>query len=88
MKYTKLIVKGKVQGVFFRASTREVARHLDLVGYVRNLKDGSVEIVVNGIKTDELYNWSKNGPPESRVDSVERTEVDLGRSYKSFEIKY
>ena len=65
-------VKGRVQGVFFRASTREEASALGLTGYARNLPDGSVEVLVCGVPdtVDRLREWLWQGPPLARVESV------------------
>jgi acylphosphatase len=72
------VVSGKVQGVFFRASTRHEALRLGLDGHARNLADGRVEVVVCG--TDEalleLEQWLWQGPPAARVDDVARSEWD------------
>ncbi len=69
-------VKGRVQGVYFRANTVKVARRLDLAGWVRNLPDGDVEFVAEGPakKVEELVAWSRVGPPAARVDSVDVME--------------
>jgi acylphosphatase len=68
----RYLVSGKVQGVFYRASTREKARQLNLTGYARNLPDGRVEVVACGEPKalDELRDWLVQGPPASRVSGV------------------
>lgn len=73
----KAIVSGKVQGVFYRASTREQAQKLGLNGYAMNLSDGSVEVVVNGYIDDveKLMQWLWQGPQMSDVTNVESHEV-------------
>ena len=60
----RYIVQGKVQGVFFRASTRNVALDLGLLGWAKNCTDGSVEVVVVGPEKAllELENWLQHGP--------------------------
>lgn len=67
-----LIITGRVQGVFYRASTLEQAQSLNLTGFVRNLPDASVEIVAEGPRyaLEELINWCKHGPPEAVVQDV------------------
>ena len=74
MSVARFIVSGHVQGVFFRASTRDTAQALGLEGYARNLDDGRVEVVAQG--SDEaieaLQAWLHEGPPQARVDGVER----------------
>jgi acylphosphatase len=74
----KLRVRGRVQGVFFRASTRERARELGVVGSVRNCADGSVEIEAEGARAavDALIAWARRGPPAARVDAVEIQELE------------
>ncbi len=66
-------VRGIVQGVFFRASTRDKALELGLKGTVRNMPDGSVEINAFGDPKalEELIKWCRKGPPAARVTSVE-----------------
>ncbi|KGM50783.1 acylphosphatase [Lysobacter concretionis Ko07 = DSM 16239] len=73
----RFIVGGKVQGVFFRASTREQASALGLRGYAKNLPDGRVDILAVGDAEaiDQLADWLRRGPPQARVDELERVEV-------------
>ena len=80
MKAVKLIVHGLVQGVFYRQSTPEKARSLNLNGTVRNCNDGTVEIFVEGEESavDELVLWSKKGPAGARVTMVENENIDIG----------
>jgi acylphosphatase len=68
----RLRVDGKVQGVFFRASTVEQAVKLGLTGWVRNCPDGSVEVLAEGRKEkiDALANWCRQGPPGARVRGI------------------
>lgn len=77
-------VTGKVQGVWFRASTQEVANQLGLTGWAANLPDGSVEVIASGEKgkVNELHAWLKKGPELARVDEVQFEELswkDYGR---------
>jgi len=67
-----LHVSGIVQGVFFRAHTSSVARSLGLTGWVRNLPDGRVEIVAEGMqyRITEFIKWCGKGPPAATVDEV------------------
>ncbi|RMH40395.1 MAG: acylphosphatase [Deltaproteobacteria bacterium] len=66
-------VRGRVQGVWFRGSTRERAMRVGVSGWVRNLPDGSVELEAEGPPeaVDALVDWCRQGPPAARVDSVE-----------------
>ena len=75
-----VVVRGRVQGVFFRASAQQEALALGLTGEVRNLPDGAVEAVVEGERraVDDFVAWCKRGPPSARVEDV---KVKLG-SYR------
>jgi acylphosphatase len=72
-------VSGHVQGVFFRASTRQKAGELGVEGYARNLPDGRVEVLSVGehAAVESLTAWLHRGPPSARVDAVESLEVDV-----------
>ena len=77
-EYTiRLIIHGRVQGVFFRASARDEALRLGLEGWVRNLPDGTVEILAAGSRPDVIRfeKWCGQGPAGARVDRVERQPV-------------
>lgn len=69
-----LIIHGKVQGVFFRASTKERANQLGLKGFVRNRQDGAVEVIAEGHEKDltKLIDWCQTGPNLAHVDFVEQ----------------
>lgn len=71
-------VSGRVQGVFFRASTRDKAVSLKLVGHAHNLSDGSVEVFVSGRAdaVEELHRWLHRGPPLANVSGVEEIAAD------------
>lgn len=71
-------VTGRVQGVFFRDSTRQVAHNLNLSGYARNKPDGSVEVLACGAPDalDKLAEWLRSGPPHAAVKGVEASSVD------------
>ena len=72
MTRADLLVIGVVQGVFFRASAQQEAMRLGLVGEVRNLPDGSVEVIAEGQKerVEEFIVWCRQGPPAARVEHV------------------
>lgn len=72
-------VSGKVQGVFFRQSTETEATRLDLDGWVRNLDDGRVEVLVEGEEeaVRELAAWLETGPKKAKVTAVELQEHPL-----------
>jgi acylphosphatase len=82
-----IVVSGKVQGVFFRQSTKEKANDLGLTGTVKNEEDGSVHIIATGDKVplDELVKWCHEGPPKARVERVSVETVPL-QSFSSFTI--
>ncbi|WP_404980574.1 acylphosphatase [Carboxydichorda subterranea] len=88
-KAVRLQVFGRVQGVGFRDFTRREARRLGLVGWVRNLPDGSVEVWAEGPDSalEELVECVRKGPPGSRVIRVtQASEVASGR-YPDFEVR-
>ncbi|MDJ0739154.1 MAG: acylphosphatase [Gammaproteobacteria bacterium] len=68
----RFVVSGQVQGVWFRASTREQAARLGITGHAVNLADGRVEVVACGtdVALDELAAWLTRGPELARVDKV------------------
>jgi acylphosphatase len=69
-------IAGRVQGVFFRAYTRDAAQLIGVAGWVRNLHDGRVEAVFEGEadKVEKMIEWCREGSPMSRVDRVEVIE--------------
>jgi len=87
----RLIVQGVVQGVGFRAATRRMALQLHLRGWVRNLADGSVEVVAVGPEpaVRRLQEWCRDGPPAARVRTVREYPIDdpgLASTLRSFVI--
>lgn len=85
----RLRIHGRVQGVFFRASTRDRARELGLDGWVRNREDGTVEAVVEGPpdSVDRLVDWSRRGPSAARVERVEVTEEEPSGELSAFDVR-
>jgi acylphosphatase len=75
MKKVHLIISGRVQGVFYRAFTKDVAESLGLKGWVRNIRDGRVEAVFEGDedKISIAIERCKEGPPYAKVDNIEVT---------------
>jgi acylphosphatase len=73
MKQVHLIVRGRVQGVFFRAATQREARRLGLTGWVKNRNDGGVEVCAEGDESSlrQLCMWAERGPSAARVDDVQ-----------------
>jgi acylphosphatase len=74
MPAARFLVSGRVQGVFFRASTREQALQLGLAGHAKNLADGRVEVLASGRSDalDALEKWLWQGPPAAAVAAVNR----------------
>ena len=72
----RFVVSGRVQGVFFRASTASVAHRLGLRGRARNLPDGNVMVLALGpeSKVDELGEWLREGPPSAKVAEVQQAD--------------
>ena len=81
----RCVITGRVQGVFFRASTEREARQLGVTGYARNLADGSVEVLACGKASavEQLQQWLWTGPPASRVKDVscETLEIPVPESF-------
>ena len=77
--YKQIFVSGRVQGVFFRDSTRQLAARLNLSGGVRNLADGRVEVQVTGDETmvQELIKWLKIGPKFAKVSTIEVLDYEV-----------
>lgn len=89
MRAQRVLVSGRVQNVWFRDSCRREAQRLDLVGWVRNLPDGRVEVHVEG-QDDEaiaaLVAWCHDGPPNAVVDEV-RTALSEPEGLTDFTIR-
>jgi acylphosphatase len=88
VKHLDIRVSGKVQGVFFRASTKEQADQLRVKGFVRNEPNGDVYIEVEGDegKLKIFSDWCRWGPNGARVDSIKVDEAAL-KNFTSFEVK-
>ncbi len=90
--YKKIVVCGRVQGVFFRESTRQLAFELALKGGVRNLLNGCVEVRVSGEKekVESLIKWLKTGPKYAKVSTIEVIDLPAdsqpGQQSKKFEV--
>ena len=90
MKRIIIRVFGLVQGVFFRYTTRKVARKLNLMGYVKNMADGSVYIEAEGPeeKLLELLDFSKKGPRHARVEKVEHEFKEPENKFNNFDYAF
>ena len=86
----RVIIEGRVQGVFFRHHTQEVAFRLDLKGWVKNRRDGSVEALFEGDKkkVDQIIQWCRRGPSEARVMNVQTTWENYAGEFDDFSIHY
>ncbi|MFQ6072267.1 MAG: acylphosphatase [Methanosarcinales archaeon] len=85
-----IFISGRVQGVFFRSFTRKIAIQLGISGWVRNLKDGRVEVLAEGEK-EVLERFIKKlqiGPEYSKVDDLDLTWEDYLGKFKQFIIRY
>ena len=89
MRQIKLLVSGRVQGVYFRLFTQRKARQLGVKGFVRNLADGQVEIVAEAEHEalEQLIAWSHKGPITARVDHVELADIQVDEVFTAFEIR-
>jgi acylphosphatase len=85
----RLLVHGRVQGVFFRQAAADEARQLGLRGWVRNLANGDVEIVAEGPRRELkiLAAWAHQGPPLARVTGVEEEWSDYRGNERAFTIR-
>jgi acylphosphatase len=84
-----IIVKGWVQGVFFRYETQKTATSLGLVGWVRNLRNGSVEVLAEGPKDklEEMIAWCRHGPAMARVENAEVSWQSPTGEYYAFKVE-
>ena len=87
MKSLKIIVSGRVQRVFYRASTKAVADQMGIKGIIKNQKDGSVYIEAEGEDSimADFIDWCKYGPDDARVDDIVIEEMEL-KNYRNFDI--
>ncbi|MEN8259597.1 MAG: acylphosphatase [Pseudomonadota bacterium] len=87
-KRVHIYLSGRVQGVFFRASTKEMADSLGVTGIVRNLPDGRVEIIAEGDTqtVGEFVSWCRKGPPGAGVEAFSITEETCRDEYRDFAV--
>ena len=90
IKCVTIIVHGRVQGVFFRESTKRKARDLGLAGTVRNQPDGTVQVTAQGPQAalDNLIRWAHDGPPASVVNDVRTSYIEPDPGLSGFEVTY
>ena len=86
----RIIVTGKVQGVFFRQALKVMAKKNDIFGWVKNLTDGRVEAVLEGDeeKISRLVKWSHGGPANARVEDVEIHNEKFSGEFSKFDVVY
>ncbi len=84
-----VLISGNVQGVWFRASTKQKAEQLGLKGWVRNTEDDCVEAVFQGDEkqVNEMINWCHHGPPLAKVEKVNVTKKQYVDMFEDFSIK-
>jgi acylphosphatase len=89
MASLQAVVRGRVQGVFFRAFVEGEAEQLHLTGWVRNLPGGGVEVKAEGEKSglEKLVGYLKKGPPAARVDNVKVEWGDCSGGFSGFRIR-
>lgn len=90
MKRVHLVIRGTVQGVFYRATARDTARSLGVTGWVRNRPDGSVEAVVEGEANavEKMIAWCQKGPPMASVSEVEVSWETYRGAFDNFTIRH
>ena len=86
----RIFVTGKVQGVFFRQALKVMAKKNDVFGWVKNLKDGRVEAILEGNedKVSRLVEWSHGGPANARVEDVEIQNEKFIGEFSKFDVLY
>ncbi|KPK33203.1 MAG: hypothetical protein AMS24_01795 [Chlamydiae bacterium SM23_39] len=84
----KIIVKGDVQGVFFRAHAKKYAENLSITGYAKNLINGDVEIIALGekVKLEEFLEKIKKDPGYGRIDKIETFFSEVDKNFEDFKI--
>jgi len=87
---TRVIIEGRVQGVFFRYHTQEMALGLGLKGWVKNRRDGSVEALFEGDRdnVNQAIEWCNRGPAQARVIRVHQTWEEYRGEFEDFSITY
>ena len=89
-KRVHIFVNGRVQGVFFRQATRVIAIKNNVNGWVKNLENSQVEILLEGEETDVnlVVDWCRHGPANSRVDKIEINQQIFVGELLNFEVLY
>ena len=86
----RILVTGKVQGVFFRQSLKVMAKKNNIFGWVKNLKDGRVEAILEGDEEQlgRLLEWAHRGPANARVEDVEICNEKFTNEFSKFDVLY
>ena len=86
----RLLVSGNVQGVFFRQALKVVAKKNNVSGWVRNLKDKRVEVVLEGNNKSisSVIEWARVGPANSRIDDIEVINEEFKNEFSTFDVLY
>jgi len=89
-KRLHLLIRGRVQGVFYRASSRDIAVNLSLTGWAKNNLDGSVEIIAEGDENDlkDFLKWAKKGPENAEISEIKEEWLPFKDEFDDFEIRY
>ena len=89
-KNLHVFISGRVQGVWFRANTKQKAEQLGITGWVRNTSDGRVEAIFEGEENHikEMLEWCHHGPPLAKINNVEIIEQNPTNGFNGFSIKY
>jgi acylphosphatase len=90
IRAVRVLVRGRVQGVSYRASLRREAAVLGLAGWVRNRPDGSVEFLLQGDSdlVQRVLDWARNGPALAKVTSLDAVDTTADPRLTGFEISY
>ena len=85
-----IVVKGKVQGVYFRQNAQRICNEYGITGWVQNLEDGSVEATLEGNKNsvEDAISWFRVGPPNAHVERIELSYNRFSGEFQDFKINY
>lgn len=89
-KAVRVIITGRVQGVFFRMETKRAAQRFQVNGWARNKRDGTVEALFEGEtkNVDDMIDWCKDGPPMASVTDVQIHQISYSGEYVDFIIRH
>lgn len=85
-----VLVRGRVQGVFYRATAQDFGCALGLTGWIRNLPDGRVEAVLEGPRDriEDMVDWCRHGPPMARVEAVDLDWLPATREFTTLRVAH